>query len=236
MGAELVVASLWGGFLVYWLVTRRPSAGDSIESFRYELLVLQRATPARVLPTSRPRSVPVPFDYPEFGLSPAQVLARPPAPVPSAPAASLSASLLAASRKYQRMEARRRRRDILSVLLGTVLVTLAVLLVTGSALALCSQLVADVVFAAYVYMLVKTSATSSNARELRARRARELRAREEAPSWAVGHEGYDRVVAGLARPELQAAPASPTYQHARPQRWQASYGDFESYAELALAR
>ena len=233
MGAELVVASLWGGFLVYWLWTRRPSAGDSIESFRYELLVLERATPARVLPANRRRSVPVPFDYPEFSLSPAHVLACPPAPVLSTSATSFSASLLAASRKYQRMETRRRRRDVLSVLMGTVLVTLAVALVTGSAVVLCFQLVADVMLAAYVYMLVRTSGASSDARELRARSAR-----EDPRAAGVGHEGYDQIVAGLGRPELQAVPTGrgPGYQHARPTHWQASYGDFGSYAELALAR
>ena len=236
MGAELVVASLWGGFLVYWLWTRRPRAGDSIESFRYELLVLQRATPARVPPADRGRTVPMPFDYPEFSLAPAQVPARPPAPRPSPSAASFSASLLAASRKYQRMETHRRRRDVLSVLFGTVLVTLAVLLVTASVVALCLQVGADVMLAAYVYMLVKTSGASSNARELRAGRAREERVREEPRAWAVGYERYDEVTVAHARPELQPAHVGPGLRHASPRHWQASYGDFESYAELALAR
>lgn len=53
MGTEFLIASLWAAVLVYWFWTRRPATGDTVGSFRYHLSALSRATPARVVPANR---------------------------------------------------------------------------------------------------------------------------------------------------------------------------------------
>jgi len=81
--------------------------------------------------------------------------------VPALGPADVPATLQAAVKSHRRLEIRRRRRDVLSVLAGAVVLSALVALVTGSAAVLYFQLSTDVVLATYVYMLVK--ATSSPA-------------------------------------------------------------------------
>ncbi|MGC8627327.1 MAG: hypothetical protein ACP5VR_07185 [Acidimicrobiales bacterium] len=152
MSTELIVAALWSAALVYWWWRRRPSFGDSVRSFRYELSVLGHTTPTRVPPANRLRN----------SRSPAQGRSRPAhLALPAPRQADVPATLQAAAKSYRRLEARRRRRDVLSVLAGAVVLSALVAVVTGSAAVLYFQLSTDVVLAAYVYMLVK--ATSSSA-------------------------------------------------------------------------
>ncbi len=40
MGAEFLVAILWGVVVIYWVWSRRPAFGDSIGLFRNELHAL----------------------------------------------------------------------------------------------------------------------------------------------------------------------------------------------------
>ncbi|HYA44786.1 MAG TPA: hypothetical protein VED59_04205 [Acidimicrobiales bacterium] len=163
MGAELAVACVWGGVAVYWLWTRRPSmrVGDSILSFRYELSVLQHATPRVVRPANRRRALAgAPLEAtvlpaqratvatPRLHLVPAETDLRhasPPEPV------------LAATRSRRRSEVRRRRRDVLCGLSGAVFFSLMVAVLAGSLIALCAQLATDLLLIGYVYMLTRTT-------------------------------------------------------------------------------
>ena len=145
MAAELLVACLWGGLLVYWLWRRRPSFSDSIGSFRHELSVLGQAAPTRVPPAHR-------LDTPSKGRSGPGHLA-----LQAASASSPPPPMMAALRAYHRLEVRRRRRDVLLVLCGAVFLSLLFALVTGSDAFLYLQFSTDVLLAAYLYMLVRAN-------------------------------------------------------------------------------
>ena len=240
--AVLIVASLWGGVLVYWLLAKRAGMGDSIRSFRYELTVLERTAPRRVSPANRLRPFPgsLALPAPANGLAATgpETLATGPVNAPGNPgisryasASSLSSALLMAARNHQRQELRRRRRDVLSVLAGAVVVSSLAVALTGSSALLYLQLVIDLALASYVYLLAKTARAHPNVRELRPAAATAdrvvLRAGDDDPAELEP-----------AGPGARAARASygGSRQQAGQHRWEASYGDFDSYAELALAR
>jgi hypothetical protein len=146
MGTELLVASLWGAVAVYWLWSKRPASGDTISLFHRELEVLQRTTPARVAPANR--------------------LAAPPALQPPVPPQVAVAVAL-----HRRDEARRRRRDILAVLVGVMVVTLVAAVASGSAVALAFQAVADLALAGYMYLMYLLSSVRRPERARRPTRA-----------------------------------------------------------------
>ena len=133
MGTEFLVACLWVAVLVYWFWSRLPARSDTAGVYRRALRVLEHSTPARVAPAYRLRTPAVP---------------------------SAAAPLAAVALCHKRAQLRRRRRDTLSVLLGTVVVTFAAALLTRSDVALAAQLVCDLALAAYVSLLVRAARAS----------------------------------------------------------------------------
>ena len=155
MGAEFLVAILWGVVVIYWVWSRRPAFGDSIGLFRNELHALEHAAPVRVPPANRRRPLPYTVSGAGYPLGGPQ---SDPAPVtggaaPSAPA-SLPEALAAASLSAKRLKVRRRRRDVLSVLVVAVVVTAIVAVARRSVVTLSLQALSDVALAAYAYLLV----------------------------------------------------------------------------------
>ena len=161
MGAEFLVAILWGVVVVYWAWSRRPAFGDSIGLFRNELHALANAAPARVPPANRRRPLPYtvsgaryPLGEPFGGLAPSSAGTAP------GVAASLPAALAAAALSAKRLKARRRRRDVLSVLLAVVVVSALASLARRSVLTLSIQALSDLSLAAYAYLLVTRTRTT----------------------------------------------------------------------------
>src|ERR1019366_2587155 len=82
---------------------------------------------------------------------------------------SLPEALAAASLSAKRLKTRRRRRDILSVLLGVVVVTAIAAGATRSMAAVSLQVLSDLALGAYAYLLVtRTKAGMARSTELRA--------------------------------------------------------------------
>lgn len=229
MGAELLVAILWGAVLVSWLWSRRPTTGDTVGSFRHELHVLEHATPVRVPPANRLRS-----GIPAFAVA----AGRPAYPYESgALAFGPPRSALAAPLPARQLEVRRRRRDVLSVLSALVLLSLLAAFLTGSLVAFCLQGFTDLVLATYAYMLVRTTkAQRSGPSQLLASAERSL-----VPSDGGGAlrkvEHLDEVAASDYDDDDVFDVRGYVPVHAlAPRRWESSYGDFGSYASLAMAR
>jgi hypothetical protein len=142
----VILGLIWGFVLIPpYLQTRRESRpGDSIASFRQQLNVLERTTPGDR--SSNPARLDVGrYDVPRHDTrsNVAQLAGRPaagrrPAPSPAA---------------MRRSEIRRRRRDVFVTLLGAVAVTLLLAVALGGAIWLL-QIAVDVVFVAYVALLV----------------------------------------------------------------------------------
>jgi len=209
MGPELLIASLWCAVFVYWLWSRRPALGDTVGSFRHELRVLEHANPTPVVaPANRRRPGTPPF----AGGAPVDGFGNPLSPA-------------AAARLQKREELRRRRRDVVEVLLAMVLLSLLVALLTHSALAFCLQAFADIVLAAYVVVLIRTTRVQRTG----------------------GRPGLADKAGRWARPSAQASQLSgaghldrtgyaPTNGEVAGGWEQPSYGDFDSYASLAVPR
>lgn len=125
----VILAAIWAAVLVppYLQNRRETRPGDSIASFRSQLSVLERTTPGGRTSGNLAR----------LDVGRPQSVRR---AVPSASAA-------------RRAEARRRRRDVFVTLLGAVGVTFVLALALGGAVWML-HLAVDVVFAAYVLMLV----------------------------------------------------------------------------------
>jgi len=160
MGTELLVASLWGAVVVYWLWSRRPTTSDTVGLFRRELVVLQHTAPARVAPANRrcasgalaPGGAP---NEPKAGRGLSNA-------VPA-----MSAPLAAAALAHRRSAARRRRRDVLLALSALVALTLLIAVVSGSAVAIGIQVLSDVVLAVYVSLVVKMAQVKAGAGSLK---------------------------------------------------------------------
>ena len=226
MGTEFLVASLWGVVLVYWFWSRRPTTSDTVGVFRRELRVLEGATPTRVPPANRRCTGDLP--------------ATPATPV------ALAATALC----HKRMEVRRRRRDVLTVLVAAVAVSVVAAALTRSRVAFGSQAACDLALACYVYLLVRSTRAWAGA--------------------GLGRRSADGYAVALApAPTAPTAPtaAVPTYWPPAPERASRerpaaraqvpsyvpahflvrtvgraaasedseTYGDFDSYASLALA-
>jgi len=277
MGAEFLVAILWGVVVIYWVWSRRPVFGDSIGLFRNELHALEHAAPVRVPPANRRRPLPYTVSVAGYPLGGPQSDSAPSTAgsAPSVPA-SLPEALAAASLSAKRLKARRRRRDVLSVLLVAVVVTAIVSVARRSVVTLSLQALSDVVLAAYAYLLVSRTRTAMarptgprvqfgdrdqeagaampvlTAPEPVRRPAPPARSapepvRRPAPQedWLVDLVDLDQTGAGHSPAHAQTAPPraesrwrAPVTRRTSldPGRPPEAYGDFDSYASLALAQ
>jgi hypothetical protein len=214
MGAEFLVAILWGVVVIYWVWSRRPAFGDSIGLFRNELHALEHAAPVRVPPANRRRPLPYTVSVAGYPLGGPQ---SDPAPstagtAPSVPS-SLPEALAAASLSAKRLKARRRRRDVLSVLLVAVVVTAIASVARRSAVTLSLQALSDVALAAYAYLLVS--------------RTRTAMARPNGPRVQFGaHDQAGAAMPVLSAPEPVRRPAMPVLSAPEPVRRPAPQEDW----------
>lgn len=149
----LILAIVWAVVLVPpWLRARSESRpGDSISSFRRQLSVLERTTPGSVAhPNAVRRPAPVPMAAPAPMVAPVRHLShraprRRPAPAPVRRHHPMTARRLA----------RKRRRDIFTGLLILAVGTLLLSFVPGLGVLRTVHLVIDVLFVAYVAMLIR---------------------------------------------------------------------------------
>jgi hypothetical protein len=253
MGAEFLVAILWGVVVVYWVWSRRPAFGDSIGLFRNELYALEHAAPTRVTPANRRR--PLPYTVSAVGYPPVEAPDEPVAssegPVPAGPG-SLPAALAAAALSAKRLKVRRRRRDVLSVLLVAVVVSAVASVASRSVLALSLQALSDLVLGAYAYLLV-TMTRASIARSAGPRLQLDAQAEAASPlppppeeDWVVDLVDLDRGAAAYAPAHAMGSTAGAVPGRREPVaarrgdidvvRVHEAYGDFDSYASLALAQ
>jgi Flp pilus assembly protein TadB len=131
-----VLAVIWAVYLASWLRGRSEHRSvNSISSFNKHLSVLERTSPARQGGAGGGRSS---VGYTGYG-----PLHRPAA--------------------MTRSEARRRRRDVLFVLAGAVLVTLMLAVLAGGLLVYL-QLLADVALVGYLGLLVHTQRLAADRR------------------------------------------------------------------------
>ena len=142
----VILGLIWGFVLIPpYLQTRRESRpGDSIASFRQQLHVLERTTPG-ARSSNLARLDVGRYDVPRYAprSNVAQLAGR------SGPARRPSPSQAA----MHRAEIRRRRRDVFMTLLGAVVVTFVLAVALGGPIWML-HLVVDVVFVAYVALLV----------------------------------------------------------------------------------
>jgi hypothetical protein len=265
MGAEFLVAILWGVVVVYWVWSRRPAFGDSVGLFRNELQALEHAGPTRVLPANRRR--PLPYTVSAATYSLAEPLVEP-GPLSAGPlpvgAGSLPAALAAATLSAKRLKARRRRRDVLSVLLVAVVVSAIASALSRSVVALSLQALSDLALGAYAYLLVTMTKTSlARVSEPKAPSDPKVPSDPEVPIGARGQGGaalpappeedwlvdlvdLDRTAAAYTPAHALGATPGPATGRRRPpearrgrdqvERPSEAYGDFDSYASLALAQ
>jgi hypothetical protein len=137
----MILGLIWGFVLIPpYLQTRRESRpSDSIASFRQQLSVLERTTPGG-RSSNLARLDVGRYDIPRYD---PRANVRQLATGGGHPAAAA----------VHRAEIRRRRRDVFVTLLGAVAVTFLLAVALGGAVWML-HLVVDVVFAAYVWLLV----------------------------------------------------------------------------------
>ena len=127
------LALAWAAFLIPPMLRNRGTrSADSISSFRQQLRTLERTTPGGLPRIPRPQAA----------LQPIAIRAQSGMPV-------------------GRGEARRRRRDILFVLAGTVVITLLLAVVMPGGVTVVFQLAADATLGAYVFLLVQMRKTEA---------------------------------------------------------------------------
>ncbi len=171
----VILGLIWAFVLIPpYLQNRRESRpGDSIASFRQQLNVLERTTPGA--PSNLARLDVGRYDAPRHNprSSVAPLAGRRPAASPGA---------------MRRAEVRRRRRDVFVTLLGAVAVTFLLAVALGGTIWLL-HLAVDVVFVAYVALLVSLQQQSTD-RELKVRYMPPAQARRQAqPQLAVRRYG-----------------------------------------------
>jgi nitrate reductase NapE component len=151
----VILALIWAAVLVppYLQNRRETRPGDSIASFRNQLNVLERTTPGSSRSNLSRLDVGR-YDAPSYNArsNVAQLAGRSSAPSPAA---------------LRRAEARRRRRDVFVFLLGAVGVTFILAVAMGGPVWML-HLAVDVVFVAYVGLLVSMQAQTSE-REVKVR-------------------------------------------------------------------
>ncbi len=151
----VILGLIWGFVLIPpYLQTRRESRpSDSIASFRQQLSVLERTTPGS-RPSNLGRLDVGRYDIPRYDpRSNVRQLA--------------SGGHRPSSVAMRRAEVRRRRRDVFVTLLGAVAVSFLLAVALGGAVWML-HLVVDVVFAAYVWLLVSIQQQTAE-RELKVR-------------------------------------------------------------------
>jgi hypothetical protein len=233
MGTEFLVACLWVVVFVYWFWSRLPARADTVGVYRRALHVLEHAAPTRVVPAYRLRTPAIP---------------------------SATAPFAAVALCHKRAQLRRRRRDTLSVLLGAVLVSIAAAFATRSAVAFAAQVLCDIALGSYVSLLVRAARASAGAAPARrnavAVQPSAVQTSAFDPGWLPGYAGPPtaeapvRVRAELREAEAPVAGYVPAHalgqvdlrvvaneadDCAEAGYGDESYGDFDSYASLALA-
>jgi hypothetical protein len=142
----VILGLIWGFVLIPpYLQTRRESRpGDSIASFRQQLHVLERTTPGD-RSTNLARLDVGRYETPRYDprSNVAQLAGRPASARRPAPSQAA----------LRRSEIRRRRRDVFVTLLGAVAVTLLLAVALGGTIWML-HIAVDVVFVAYVALLV----------------------------------------------------------------------------------
>lgn len=211
----LVLALIWGAFLVWWLRSRAEGTfGDSVGTFRRHLHVLERTAPVTVRPANRLRG---PQMVPAY---------RPPAGIQGPPArvnASQGLRAPMSGTTMRRRQTLKRRRDVLFVLAVAVLATLVMAAATRSHTIIYLQVLCDAALVGYVAMLV-------HMRNLAAERDIKLaylpRERNARPVPAFADTGdYPAVGAAARRAPARRRP-TPSY----------AYGAAGGYGELAMRR
>ena len=144
----LVLALVWGAFLVWWLRSRAQGTfGDSVGTFRRHLRVLERTAPVTVRPANRLRG---PQMVPAY---------RPPAGIQGPPRAprhpATRAAAVPSGTELRRRQTLKRRRDVLFLLAVAVVATLVMAVATKSHSLMLLQVLADAAMAAYVALLVR---------------------------------------------------------------------------------
>jgi hypothetical protein len=172
----VILGLIWGFVLIPpYLQSRRESRpGDSIASFRQQLNVLERTTPG-ARPSNLSRLDVGRYEAPRHTprATVAQLAGRRPAPSQAA---------------MRRAEVRRRRRDVFVTLLGAVAVTFLLALALGGSIWFL-QMAVDVVFVAYVALLVSLQQQSTD-REQKVRYMPPAQARPQAqPQLAIRRYG-----------------------------------------------
>jgi hypothetical protein len=163
----VILAAIWAAVLVppYLQNRRETRPGDSIASFRSQLSVLERTTPGS-------RSNVARLDVARYEV---------PRYAPNAPNARRTGAPPVAMR---RAEARRRRRDVFLTLLGAVGVTFVLAVALGGSVWMLHLLV-DVVFGAYVLLLISLQQQSVE---------REEKVRYLAPARGVARPATDQML------------------------------------------
>ena len=162
----VILAIVWAVFLLPQLFRARAErSSDSIGNFRHQLSVLERTTPAasRSVTQLRPVSGPRP---PVTGSSPAR--GRHVAPGPRQAAAAPRPAAPRPGTASGRALARKRRRDVFCGLLVAMGATLVLSLIPSLRMMLVLHVVVDLVFAAYVALLVRARNVAAE-RELKVR-------------------------------------------------------------------
>ena len=162
----LVLAIAWGAVLVAWARSRsRGSFGDSVGLFHRHLHILERTAPSTLPPANRLRGpvvAPIPLSS---RLAPSRALGASPRPVsparrnhpnPYAPARpGPSRAGAARTSPVRRSQVRKRRRDVLFVLVVAVVGTLILAAGAGGHALWVLQLASDAALAGYVALLVR---------------------------------------------------------------------------------
>lgn len=194
----LLLALVWGALLVSWLRSRTATTfSDSVGSFRRNLNVLERATPAVVSPANRLRD--------SRRLGPSRLPATRPlgyrATRPGSPAAldrrpgrsRLSPPVAASSAALRRRQAQKRRRDVFFALSAGAAGSFALALIPGLGVMWVVQVLFDVLLGSYCAVLVRIRNAAAE-RELKLHYMPSGRAARAAgrlqPSYDFGAVGY----------------------------------------------
>jgi hypothetical protein len=198
----LVLAIVWGALLVSWLKSRTDGGlADSVGTFRRHLNVLERATPATVIPANRLRTGAIAGRLPAPGY---RVAARPMAT--RGPGAALRPPTQASLRRRQ---AQKRRRDIFFALLAGAAGSFFLALLVSAMWPV--QVLFDVALGGYVMLLIRL-------RNLAAEREIKL-------TFMPQVQGPSGPLSGMIGPVPMRAPRRRAVGQARPAYDLSGYGD-----------
>ncbi len=153
----LVLAVVWGVLLVSWLRSRTEgNFVDSVGTFRRHLSVLERATPVSVAPANQLRSGQMGGRAPSYSRPvPRAGTVRRTGSGGYAPRTAVGGLHPPSPAVRRRRQAQRRRRDVFFALLAGVIGTFPVALVPGLSVMWGVQVVFDLLFVAYVALLIR---------------------------------------------------------------------------------